>query len=158
QWEKAMTGLQTFVAEVNRTKLDKTFGTAELYSGTAKFVKGAAGQTPRASLYLERVKPSPSKDAFEQFICSGNFLYAFAPGEKVIRVHELPQPKPGQVADDNFLTFMFGMRAEEAKRRYQMTYVPAPPEQAKWYHFVKIMPIQAADKVDFAEARLTLSA
>src|SRR5262245_8433362 len=44
EWEKAMGGLQSFVAEVNRTTLDKTFGSVEASAGWAKYVKGQAGQ------------------------------------------------------------------------------------------------------------------
>jgi hypothetical protein len=74
----------------------------------------------------------------------------------VIRIHQLPPPKPGQVADDNFLSFLFGMRAAEAKSRYQLTYVPPGPDD-KWYYYIKIQPIHPADKHEFTEARLALN-
>jgi TIGR03009 family protein len=80
----------------------------------------------------------------------------FAPQEKKIRVAEVPQPKQGQLADDNFLAFLFGMKAEEAKKRYEMTMLQAPPND-KWYYYILIKPRTQADKQDFAKARLVLS-
>ena len=50
------------------------------------------------------------------------------------------------------------MKAADAKKRYKLTYVPAPPAQAKWYHFLKIEAVSSADKADFSEARLVLMA
>ena len=35
------------------------------------------------------------------------------------------------MADDNFLSFLFGMKAEEARRRYQLTLVKGPPGKQK---------------------------
>src|SRR5262245_8410324 len=97
-WEKAMLSVQSLSAEVKRTKLDKTYQTTELFEGTAHYLRGAAGQTSRASLELFK-KGQPQH--FEKYLCTGNFLYQWSPAEKVIRRHELPAPKPGQLADDN---------------------------------------------------------
>ena len=151
-WEKAMLNVQSLTAEVKRTKLDKTFQTTELFEGTANYLRGAPNQTSRASLELFK-KNQPQN--FEKYLCTGNFLYQWSPAEKVIRRHELPPPKPGQLADDNFLSFLFGMKAEDAKARYHMTYVPAPAND-KWYQYLRIQPKLQADKTDFTEARLVL--
>jgi TIGR03009 family protein len=152
-WEKGMTGVQSLHAKCVRTKVDKTFlQTTEVFEGSAKFLRAAPGQTSRASLEMfKRGRP----EVFEKYLCSGNFLYEWSPTNKAIRVHQLPQPKPGQIADDNFLSFLFGMKAVEAKSRYQMTYVP-PPEKDKWYYYMEIQPRHATDKADFSKARLVL--
>jgi TIGR03009 family protein len=154
KWEKAMTEVQSLLAFCNRTSIDKVFQTTEVFEGTAKFVKSAQpGHSSRASLEM-RKKNRP--EIYEKYICTGTYLYEYAPQNKVIRIHELPAPKPGQVADDNFLSFLFGMKAAEAKRRYQLTYVP-PAANDKWYYYLKIVPVAVADKADFTEARLVLS-
>ena len=153
-WEKAMTSVQSLLAYCTRTTTDKVFQTTEVFEGTAKFLKSAqAGQSSRASLEMKK-KGRP--DIYEKFICTGTFLYEFAPQDKVIRIHELPPSKSGQMGDDNFLSFLFGMKAADAKKRYKLTYVPPPPDD-KWYSYVKIEPIEAADKADFSEAQLVLS-
>jgi TIGR03009 family protein len=153
-WEKAMLNVQTLSAEVKRTKLDKTFQTTEVFEGAAHYMRGAAGQQSRASLELFK-KNQPQ--TFEKYLCTGNFLYEWAPASKVIRRHELPTPKPGQLADDNFLSFLFGMKAEDAKSRYQIAYVPAPAND-KWYQYLRIQAKLSSDKADFTEARLVLLA
>lgn len=153
-WEKAMTGVESLHATCVRTKLDKTFQTTEVFEGSAKYLRASPGQTSRAALELFK-KNQPH--IFEKYLCTGNFLYEWAPASKVIRVHQLPQPKPGQVADDNFLSFLFGMKAADAKARYQITYVPAPASD-KWYVYLEIQPRHPADKADFTKARLVLLA
>jgi TIGR03009 family protein len=147
QWEKAMTGLDNLVVSINRTTVDKVYKDTEVFEGTAKFVRGQRGQSSRASLDLHK-KARP--DVYQKLICSGTFVYEFAPKDKVIRIH--PQPA---TTDDNFLAFLIGMKAVEAKRRYKLTYVPPLPND-KWYYYVKVESIDLRDKADFSEARLTL--
>jgi TIGR03009 family protein len=151
-WERAMTGVQSLYADCKRTKLDKTFQTTEVFEGNAKYLRGPAGQTSRAALEMFK-KNQPQ--VFEKYLCSGNFLYEWSPPNKVIRVHQLPAPKPGQLADDNFLSFLFGMKAADAKAKYQISYVPDPMNN-QWYHYLQIQARHAADKADFTMARLTL--
>ncbi len=153
-WEKSMTAVQSLLAYCTRTTTDKVFQSTEVFEGMAKFVKsGQAGQSSRASLEMKK-KGRP--EIYEKFICTGTFLYEFSPQTKVIRIHELPPPKVGQLADDNFLSFLFGMKSADAKKRYKLTYV-APPADDKWYSYVKIEPIEIADKADFTEAQLVLN-
>ncbi len=155
QWEKAMSSIHSLQVQITRTTLDKTFQKTEVFEGTAKYLKSSLpGQSSRASLELAQ-KGQPQ--VYEKWICTGNFLYEYAPRTKVIRVHELPPPKAGQVADDNILNFVFGMKAVDAKQRYQLTFVPPPPND-KWYYYLKIQPRQATDKAEFTEARLVLTA
>ena len=149
QWERAMTGIQSIEAQCTRTSIDKTFNVVEVYEGVARYMK------PNLAMLHMVKKGKP--EIFEKYVCTGTFLYEYAPAEKVIRVHELPPPKPGQVADDNFLSFLFGMKAEEAKRRYDLKLVKGPPED-QWYYYVEILPRFPADKADFSKARLVLNA
>ena len=153
-WEKALTSIKSLEAKCQRTTLDKVFQTKEVFSGTAKYLKGAGpGQTSRASLELFKETPQGlNRNVFEKYICSGTFLYEYSPANKVIRIHDLPQPKQGQISDDNFLSFLFGMKAHEAKQRYQLT-MTAPDQH---YHYIHIKPNLQQDKADFTVARLVL--
>ncbi len=148
-WEKATGPVQTISAQVTRTSVNKTFQVAEVYEGTAKYMK--------PNLALLHMKKKGKEHIYEKYVCSGTFLYEYVPSEKLIRVHEMPAPKPGQVADDNFLSFLFGMRADEAKRRYELKLVKGPPED-QWYYYIDILPRFDNDKVDFKRARLVLMA
>jgi TIGR03009 family protein len=153
QWEKAMGGLDNLLVYINRTSTGSFGGEkfAEVFEGTAKFIRGGRGQTSRASLELHK-KGRP--EVYEKLICTGTFIYEFDPGKKLIRIHELP-PNKGGMADDNFQAFVIGMKAADAKKRYKLTYVPPKPND-KWYYYVKVEPIALADKAEFSEARLTL--
>ncbi len=99
------------------------------------------------------LKQEGKPDFAEKIICTGTYLYKFEPPQKEIRAYELPRPTPGQVADNNFMSFMFGMKAEEAKKRYTLTLA----KEDKWYIYVDVAPRFAADKNEFARARLVLN-
>jgi TIGR03009 family protein len=145
RWEKEMQSVQSIVAQCTRTSLDKTFQMTETFEGAARYMK------PNLAMLEMQKRGKP--DVFEKYICTGTFLYEYVPQNKVIRVHELPPPKPGQVADDNFLSFLFGMKAEEARRRYDLRLV----KEDQWYIYIEILPRLPADKADFQRARLVLN-
>jgi TIGR03009 family protein len=145
RWEQEMRSVNSVVAQCTRTSLDKAFQMTEVFEGTAKYMK--------PNLAMLEMQKRGKADAFEKYICTGTFLYEYVPQNKVIRVHELPPPKPGQVADDNFLSFLFGMKAEEARRRYDLRLV----KEDQWYVYIEILPRLPADKSDFQRARLVLN-
>jgi len=153
-WEKTLTGLHSLQAECERTTVDKVFQTKEVFKGSAKYLKSPGlGQGSRASLELYKQTPQGlSTTIFEKYICTDTYLYEYAPANKVIRVHDLPKAKGGQIGDDNFLSFLFGMKAMEAKQRYQLSITPSD----QYYHYVNIQPKLAPDKADFSVARLVL--
>src|SRR5262245_41106041 len=157
EWEKAMNGLQTFSVDTQRTNVNKTFATVEVYSGWSKFSRGQTVQTSRLSIYLQKTKPAPAANApadFEKFVCTGHHIFAFHPVDKVVRWYDQVQAK-GQA--ENFMNLVFGMKAQDMKKRFQLNYIKAPPEQAKWYHFIEILPVHPDDKGDFTKARLVLN-
>jgi TIGR03009 family protein len=156
KWEQAMTTLDSFAVTCRRSTKDKTFGDIAVYEGSAKFLKGTQGQTSRALLEMVS-KKDPNK--YERFLYTGTYLYEWVPGTKVLRVHDVPRPKPGQpLFDDNIVALLFGMTANAAQRRYQMTWVPDTKDNNKYYHYLQVLPRTPADKADFTEARLVLTA
>jgi TIGR03009 family protein len=154
-WEKSMTKMEHFAATCRRATTDKTFGGKEVYEGWAKFVKSGANQPSRALLYMEK-KGEPAK--YEKFLYTGAFLYEWVPATKVLRIHDVPQPKAGQPAmEDNILALLFGMKAAQAQQRYEMKWVPDTQNNNKFYHYLQILPRHPPDKADFTEARLVLT-
>ncbi len=169
-WEKSMTDLRSFIAKVDRESLDKALQAKDHYKGYAIFLKAnVKDDQSRARLELAKVTNPPpdkfvtkdktdkSKDkpaVFEKYICTGTYLYEYAAAQKVVRIHDMPQKKKGG-PQESFLSFLFGMGADEAKARYEMRpVVPKTPD--KYYHYIRIKPKTEADKNDFAEARLSL--
>ena len=151
-WERSLTSLRSLYADCERTTLDKVFQTREVFKGTAKYLKALApGQGSRASLDLHKwTAKGLSNEVYEKYVCTGTYVYAFAPAEKVIRVYDQPKANAG----DNFQSFVFGMKASEAKQRYELT-IPTKPAD-KYYYYVDIRPKLAQDKADFTVARLVI--
>jgi TIGR03009 family protein len=145
RWEQEMKNVETLVAQLSRVEENKTFQTVDVFVGTARYMKPNL-----ASLEMQK-KDKP--DQFEKFVCNGQMLYQYVPAQKEIRAHQLPAPKPGQVSEDNFLSFLFGMKAEEAKRRYDIKVA----KEDQWYVYLDVLPRFDADKADFQRSRLVLN-
>jgi TIGR03009 family protein len=153
-WEKAMTDLKSFAAVVERDTLDKALQARDQYKGYAMFLKATAAKNDSSRARLELAKINNPK-VFEKYICTGTYLYEYAPTNQVVRVHNMPQNKAGEMQQESFLSFLFGMGSEQAKARYHMEHVaPNPPD--KNYHYIRIRPKLDQDKSDFSEARLSL--
>lgn len=145
RWEKEMQSVQTLSVDMVRTTKDKVMGMDEVFAGKAKYMK------PNLAVLEMQKKDNPQ--VFEKFLCTGTFLYQWQPGSKVINQFELPPPQPGKQAQNDFLSFFFGMKAEEAKQRYDLKLV----KEDQYYVYIEVLPKLAADKADFAKARLVLN-
>jgi TIGR03009 family protein len=151
RWEKEMQSVTTLSAEIKRTTKDKVWATNEAFVGKALYMK--------PNLAVLELHKDNNVQVFEKYICTGNNLYQYVPTSKVVHVYELPTPKPGQPAtDDNFLSFFFGMKAEEAKRRYDLKLVQDVDQNNPWYFYIEVLPKLPVDKADFSKARLVLNA
>ncbi len=154
-WEKGMTDLQSFACVVHRKTLDKALGSRDEHKGFAMFMK-AQVKDDGARARLELAKVSNTK-VFEKYICTGTFLYEYAPVNQTIRVHDMPKGKQGGMQQESFLSFLFGMGADQAKQRYDMTLVfPADGKPDANYHYIQVISKTPADKADFTHARLSL--
>lgn len=143
QWEAKMVSVQSIHAKVIRERKDAIFREIQVFEGEAKYMK------PNFAILDLHQRDKPGR--IEKYICTGTYLYEFKQTEKVVRVHEML--KTGQVPDDNFLTFLFGMKAKDAKERYDMQYLP----DDQYYYYVRVLPRRVEDKADFKEARLAIT-
>lgn len=158
RWEAEMKKVQSLSAQCTRLEENKTFKVTDTYQGAARYLKAndAGRVTNLAMLDMRKVdkQGKPAKpDVWEKFVCTGTLLYQYVPSQKEIRVHQLPPPKSGQVVDDNFLSFLFGMKAEEAKKRYDLKFV----KEDQYYYYIEVFPRFDQDKADFQKARLVLN-
>lgn len=152
KWEKAMKGIETLGAQLTRIDKNPNFDKVEKLTGAAYYMRVGTG-TAAQNLALLEMKLDGQKEFKEKFICTGTYIYAYAPEQKEIRYYELPKPQPGQVADDNLMSLLFGMKADEARRRYELK---LSKEDAN-YIYVEIAPRADRDRSDFQRARLVLS-
>ncbi|MCS6850924.1 MAG: TIGR03009 domain-containing protein [Gemmataceae bacterium] len=145
RWEQEMKSVQTLVLQCSRTETDKVNMTTTTFVGSAKYMR------PNLAV-LDMVKQS-NPQVYEKYVLTGTFLYEYRPKEKKIRVHELPPARQGNVADDGPLSLLLGMKAEEAKKRFDLRLV----KEDQWYIYLEILPRLPADKADFQRARLVLN-
>lgn len=144
QWEQKMKSVTSLAAEVSRTETDPVDKKPVVYSGVAKLMR-----PDRAMLYLQK---QTNPQVYEHYVFTGKFLYEVRPQTKTMKIHALAPPKPGQVVDDNFLGFLFGMKAEDAKRRYSI----ALHKEDQYYYYLMIEPKLTEDRAEFTKARLAL--
>jgi TIGR03009 family protein len=144
QWETAMSSISTLHTKMVRTSVDKTLGGVVVCEGEAKFLK-----PNKASYWLQNSK---KPQEFERMLFNAQFVYRWEPGEKEIHRYELPKAQQAQVNDDNVVSFMFGMKAAQAKARYKMDLSNTDAS----YYYIDVYPVAVADKSEFSRARLVL--
>lgn len=153
KWEDAMSKVESLTADCEFTNIDKVFNAKDVYSGSAKYLRTKVAAMASLELYKEVKKGVLAKEPSKKFIYTGTYLYDFVPENKVVYVHQLPQQAPGQGMDNNLLSFIFGMKAADAKQRYDLKW--QPPDQL--YYYLEITPKLAKDKQDFKQARLVFA-
>ncbi|MFO0863992.1 MAG: hypothetical protein U0744_04955 [Gemmataceae bacterium] len=145
RWEKAMSQIDSFEAECHRSSKDKVFNTTEKFEGRPfhERERRRKDRPPRVWNWSARIGLTSmrSSSATER-------VFEYVPSDKAIRVYELP--KNVGVGDDNFLQFVFGMKAAEAKSRYKMVYAGRDDH----YYYLDVFPIQPRDQAEFTKARL----
>lgn len=152
RWEQKMTDIQTLAAQLNRIEKDTTFNQTQKFSGFAQYMKVGSG-AQAANLALLEMRPEGKNEFSEKILITPTHLYQYSPSAKEIRAHPLPQPKPGQVADDNLTTLLFGVKANEARRRYDLKLV----NEDDYYIYITVAARNPQDKADFTRARLVLN-
>jgi TIGR03009 family protein len=152
KWEEAMSKVDSLVADCQLKSIDQVFKVEEKFVGKAKYLRTKVANM--ASLELDKVDKNGKPvvpEVFKKYIVTGNFLYQFVPETKTIFVHKMPKQDGGQLSNNNLLSLIFGMKAEDAKQRYGLKYAGADAN----YYYLTIEPKTAADKQDFKAARLT---
>jgi hypothetical protein len=92
-------------------------------------------------------------------VCNGQTTYLWDSAKKEIGVISMPPANEGQIGVDNSVSLLFGMKAADAKRRYNLDLLPQPnPKDPVIYYYIKVVPTQRADQAEFTEARLVLNA
>jgi TIGR03009 family protein len=149
QWEREMAPVKSLSADCKRIDVNRVRNDKVEVTGFVKCLKvEAAGRVDKLALLQLGPKDNPA--AFtEKYICTGSVLYRFAPAQKTIYVHKLS----GQASNDNFLDFLFQLKADTMKKRYDMTL--AMPDDPN-YIFIDLKPKMEADKAEFQRARLVL--
>jgi TIGR03009 family protein len=145
KWEQKMREVKTLNATLTRIDKDKVLSTTTKYTGSAQYMRSGEGQSALNLAALE-LKIEGKTEFAEKMICTGTYVYVFAPAQKEIRAYEMPKGKT-----DGFLDLLFGMKADEVRKHYNVSLA----KEDQWYVYVDVTPKQK-DKADFARARLVL--
>jgi TIGR03009 family protein len=152
RWEQEMRKVQTLAAQLTLAEKDKVMETTKRYTGVAQYMKQGTGPSALNLAVLE-LKLEARPDVVKKFICTGTYLYAFEPSAKEVRAYPLSTSRAGGVADDNFLSFLFGMSRDEVKRRYLLKLF----KEDRYYVYVDVEPRFSQDRAEFQRARLVLN-
>jgi TIGR03009 family protein len=146
EWEKRMSKVPSLETKLVLTEIDGTEKTT--YTGEASIMKPNF-----AKMFLrEQSKPENVK-LWRHYAADGKYLWDFNYSKKVGRVKELPRDG----IDNTFFNFLFGMKAAELKKRYDLSINPDDPDQYNDnYMFITIYPKTKEDMQEFAKAQLVL--
>jgi TIGR03009 family protein len=147
-WEQDAARMQMMVAEFKCTRKNKTFNKTETYTGSLKFMRPEFARFEMSSV------ENPQTN-YERFICTGSHLYVFRPAESTLIAYPLPARaagQSGQLPDDGPLPFISGMKADTAKKRYQIKIT----KEDQYYIYVDVLPNYPRDQQDFTYARLVI--
>ena len=160
QWEQQSSKLKTLDVKILRVDDTPAWGDLEYYSGRALF------QSPNlAFIDFNKIKlddkKKPIKDPqtkefvaapYERIICTGNEVWQYRSDTQQIFVFPLEKDEQKKAIEEGPLPFLFNMRADDARKRYQMTLMS---EDEKSFG-VSIKPKLKEDKESFSLAYVNL--
>lgn len=146
QMETNMKKIDTLQAQVVQEKEDSVFRTRVIYDGEARYM--------RPNLFSLELRRRDKPAVFQKYVSTGRFLYEYNQLKSEIRVHEITPPQPGKSQDDNILSFLFEIKADEAKSRYGLSLMKNPDQN---FVYLEVLPTRPADRQDFQKAYLALT-
>ncbi len=146
QWEKDSAGLQLMAAKFVCKRQVPALQPVQ-FDGIAKFMR-----PEMAMLHLKDTRDPERR--FEKFIFTGSAIYDFKPAEQTLYVHQLAKKagQPGQGLDEGPMPFLFGMKADTAKKRYQLKVT----KQDDWWTYIDVVPNFPNDQKEFHYARIVI--
>jgi TIGR03009 family protein len=153
RWEKETKNLRTLDIACERTRTSAALGKGEIldvYSGSIKFMKVEDRNGPVVLAAMDLQKRGGKADAFEKIVFSGNFVYVFQPREKQILYYDVTPAKGGKASEDSFMPFLSGMKAADAKKRYEIKLTKENDD----FIYLEVFPRLQKDKADFVRAQI----
>jgi TIGR03009 family protein len=161
QWEQQSSRLKTLDVEILRIDDTPAWGDLEYYAGRALF------KSPNlAFIDFNKIKQDEKKKPirdpqnnkkfvtapYERIICTGNEVWQYRSDTQQIFVFPLEKDEQKKAIEEGPLPFLFNMRADDARQRYQMTLMS---EDEKSYG-LSIKPKLKEDKESFSLAYVNL--
>ncbi len=149
-WEDRMGKIEGLETKIVLTEIDAGPPmTKTVYTGEASLVKPNFAKM----LLKDSANPSNTKK-WRHFVADGEHLWEYDYGKKIARVLQLP--KEG-IGDNPMMAFLFGMKAAEIKKRFDVSVdVENPVKHNDFYLHIGILPKLKNDLQDFKKAELVL--
>jgi TIGR03009 family protein len=167
-WAKQSATLNTLELAIYRVDRDAAWGEEEHYVGHAAFENPQRAYLDFRKVKLQAQADPKNKDkklfvpvkknnqveskAYETIICTGQEVWHYSYDVRRIFVYPLDKNQRKRALEEGPLPFLFNMKAEEAKARYEMTL----KEQNEKGYLVKIKPLLREDVDSFSTAYIWL--
>jgi TIGR03009 family protein len=148
-WAKHNGKLTTLSVAFIRTDTSKVWGKEE-YTGNAYL------QSPNlACLHFKKVNPANPKkaDDHERIVCTGQEVRQYDYKTQQIFVFPLDKNARKRAIQEGPLPFLFNMKADEARRRYDMVLKGEDKEN----FLIEVIPLEQRDQEVFSRAYIQLS-
>ena len=141
-WENETSGMRDIYCKFQLENLEEVFDKRTIEYGEAWGVKPHYG----------RLDLHDSQGNRQVFIATGKEVYHYDFQNKQIIIHKFPEGSEGQMMLPA-MTFVFGMSAEQAKRKYQLQLYG----EDKTHFYLRATPRMRAEKQDFKFAKLVFN-
>jgi len=147
-WERTMREVKNFRVEITSTKTDSVFKKERKYDGVVLCMK------PNFAILRLNYTADVTKMDYEAVICNGKSLFHYNGNEKSVTEVKLPNPanNPGGGTDNIMLDFVTGLKAKEAKQRFDLSLI----KEDENYIYINIKPLFGKDKQEFQQINLAL--
>jgi TIGR03009 family protein len=150
-WEKTMSALTNFRFVLSLKRTNPTFPDApKMYSGVVLCMK------PNYAILRLNYDADKTGNEYEAFVCNGKAVYEYNGLAKTITEWKLPDPKasPAGATDNLMLDFLSGMKAKDAKERFDISLYKE--DEKGNYIYLDVKPKLAKDKAEFQQMRMAL--
>ncbi|WP_165245993.1 outer-membrane lipoprotein carrier protein LolA [Paludisphaera soli] len=160
RWEEQSTKLKTLDVTIFRTDVIPAWDEIEYYEGRAIFkspnlafidfkkIKQDDGKKP-----VKKADDSWDSTHEERIVCTGSEVWQYKSDTTQIFIFPLEKDQAEKAIEEGPLPFLFNMKAEEAKQRYQIGLVATKDDKT---YGVNIKPKLDVDKESFSQAFVQL--
>lgn len=160
RWEGQSAKLKTLDVTILRKDVNPAWEATEFYEGRALFkspnlafidfkkIKQDDDQKP-----LKKSDGSWDSVHDERIVCTGNEVWQYKSDTSQIFIHPLDKEQAEKAIEEGPLPFLFNMRAEEAKKRYDISLMDGADEKTYWVNIKSKLEI---DKESFSQSFVQL--
>jgi TIGR03009 family protein len=156
-WEERSSQIHDLQGEFDKYEYNEVFLTEKHSAGKFYYLHPDKGfynvEGKKTALQGQKGwKAEPGKD--ERWLCDGKVIYAIRDSDKSYEKHDIPPEQQGKNIMDGPLPFLFGMKSEEAKKRYILKLV----KQEKGTIWIEATPRRQQDIANWTKATVIIDA